>query len=669
MHKKLLIILFFFNLLIGYSQDFRYGKVSKEELAETQHPLDADANAAILYHEERSKFEYDQELGFFLLSDVYERVKIYNKEGYDWATRFLGQYQGSGGAKEEVRGLKGVTYNLVDGKIKESKLRNDGIFDEERSKNVEVKKFTMPDVQDGSVFEFKYTLKTPFIGNINELRLQEKIPINKSSIRFATIEYLGYKMHQKGWLPIKIDEEINNRKLSFRYTRDFLDTRSAIGNTSTEELDLKETIYIIEVEDVPALKEEVYCGNVENYMSALKFELAYTKYPRQSVDYKSTTWEAVSKSIYESPNFGDELKIKSFFEDDIDALLANTSSTNEKMIKVFEFVKNKMAWNSYFGMYTDEGVRSAYKKGSGNSADINLMLVAMLRYAGIDANPVILSTKNHGIPIFPTREGFNYVIAGAEVNGTLTLMDATNKRGEVNLMEEELLNWNGRLIREDGTSKWVNLYPSKPAMQSTLLSVNIDDQLNAMGKANNKYEGHFALAQRIRFATADEDEMRLKLEENYTGVELYDVEADNLETLYKPVMLNYDFETESLEQIGGKVYFSPMFYLATLENPFTAEERTYPIDYVYTRKNRYIISIDIPEGYQIESLPESAAVSLSDDMGSFVYRISQVASKIQLSIELAINTPLIGPDYYQDIKKFYDIVIAKENEKVVLTKV
>ena len=130
-----------------------------------------------------------------------------------------------------------------------------------------------------------------------------------------------------------------------------------------------------------------------------------------------------------------------------------------------------------------------------------------------------------------------------------------------------------------------------------------------------------------------------------------------------------NFETESLEQIGGKVYFSPMFYLATLENPFTAEERTYPIDYVYTRKNRYIISIDIPEGYQIESLPESAAVSLSDDMGSFVYRISQVASKIQLSIELAINTPLIGPDYYQDTKKFYDIVIAKENEKVVLTKV
>ena len=121
MHKKLLIILFFFNLLIGYSQDFRYGKVSKEELAETQHPLDADANAAILYHEERSKFEYDQELGFFLLSDVFERVKIYNKEGYDWATRFLGQYQGSGGAKEEVRGLKGVTYNLVDGKIKEFK--------------------------------------------------------------------------------------------------------------------------------------------------------------------------------------------------------------------------------------------------------------------------------------------------------------------------------------------------------------------------------------------------------------------------------------------------------------------------------------------------------------------------------------------------------------------
>ena len=669
MYKSLLTTLFLIVVVHGYSQDFRYGKVSKEELAETQHPKDPDANAAILYREEQSKFEYDQQAGFFLLTDVYERIKIYNKEGYEWATRSLGQYQASGGVREEIRGLKGVTYNLADGKIKESKLRNDGIFDEERSKFLEVKKFTMPDIQDGSVIEFKYTLKTPFIQNVNELRLQERIPLNKASIRFATIEYLGYKMHQKGWLPVKIDEERNSRKLSFRYTRDFLDTRSAIGNTSTEVLDLTETIYKVEVEDVPAIKEEVFCGNVENYMSALKFELAYTKYPRQAVDYKSTTWEAVSKSIYDSSNFGDELKIKSFFEDDIDALLANTVNPTEKMVKVFEFVKNKMAWNSYFGMYVHEGIRSAYKKGSGNSADINLMLVAMLRYAGIDANPVILSTKDHGIPIFPTREGFNYVIAGAEINGNLALMDATNKRGEVNLMEEELLNWNGRLIKEDGSSKWVNLYPAKPATQSTMLSVNIDDALNAVGKANNKYEGHFALAQRIRFATADEEEMRLKLEENYTGVELYDVAADNLETLYKPVMVNYDFETEGLEQIDGKVYFSPMFHLAFLENPFTTQERTYPIDYVFRRKNRYIISIDIPEGYQIESLPESTAMSLSENMGSFQYRISRVASKIQLSIELAINTPLISPTYYQDIKKFYDMVIAKENEKVVLTKV
>ncbi|MEH6407991.1 MAG: DUF3857 domain-containing protein, partial [Leeuwenhoekiella sp.] len=563
MQQKLLTLLFLINLSFVYSQDFRYGKVSKEELEETQHPKDPDADAAILYREENSHFDYSQDRGFFLRTDVFERIKIYNKDGYKWATNQMALFH-SNSTKEEINVLKGVTYNLDNGKIQESKLRKEGIFDEERSKFYDLKKFTMPDIRDGSVIEYKYTLETPFVSNINEIKLQEEIPLNKAEIRFSTPEYLVYKMHQKGWLPIKIEETSRQRKLSFNYTKSQLDTRTVIGNTSRQEVDMKETTYEISVENVPAIKEEAFCGNIENYMSALKFELSYTKYPGQAVDYRSTTWESVTKNIYDSPGFGDQLKGSRYFEDDVDAIIANTKSLQERVLGIFEMVKQRMTWNTYLGLYVDEGVKDAYEKKSGNSADINLMLVAMLRYAKIDANPVILSTKDNGIPLFPTRDGFNYVIAEANLDGSVILMDATDKRAEINIMKEELLNWDGMLIKDDGSSIPVDLFPKKPAIQNTLMTVNIDKDLGALGKTSNRYEGHYAMERRARFSALDADEKRMNLEGRFSGVELFDVEMPEIETLYQPVKINYNFENESVEKIADKVYFNPMFHLAYL---------------------------------------------------------------------------------------------------------
>ena len=143
--------------------------------------------------------------------------------------------------------------------------------------------------------------------------------------------------------------------------------------------------------------------------------------------------------------------------------LVGLATETQKMMKIFEFAKSKMTWNSIYGMYCDEGVKKAYKEGTGNAADLNLMLTAMFRYAGLNANPVLVSTKNNGIPIFPTRDGFNYVISGVVINGSVFLCDATNKKGEINILEKKLLNWQGRMIVDESTSAWVPLTPSKPA--------------------------------------------------------------------------------------------------------------------------------------------------------------------------------------------------------------
>lgn len=628
------------------AQDYRFGKVSVEEVAQKQHPVDPDAHAAILNRELKTEFAYSSNDGFYLITNVLERVKIYDKEGFDWANVRVKLYQGARGSDEELSGLKGVTYTLdSNGDLMETKLRSDGQFEEKVSDYLVEEKFTMPNVSEGCVIEYRYKVTSPFITNINTFRLQEKIPVDHVEMLFFSPEYFNFKTHKRGWVPVNIKETQVDRSYSY-------------GELKREVL----------LTNVPAMVEEGYAGNIDNYAASLKFELSYIQYPNGSTKDFATSWETVSKTINESGSFGDELKQKNYFEEDIDALLSGVSDKNEKIAKVFNFVKAKMTWNRFNGYYAT-GVKDAYKKSTGNVGDINLMLTAMLRYAGINANPVILSTKDNGIPIFPTRDGFNYVVAGVEVLDDVLLLDATNKNAEINVLEKKLLNWQGRVIRSEGSSNWVSLVPETYATESTMISAEITPERAIVGDSRNRYSAHYALEYRQKYSNLDSESKRKALEKNIGETEISEITFKNLEQPDSPLDLTFHFENmDSVEEISGKLYFSPLVFMAIKDNPFKLEERQYPIDFEYPKKDRYIINITLPEGYQVESLPESIAMNLDRGEGSFKYAVSNRNGIIQLSVEFAINEAVIPSTSYGNLKKFYQLIIDKQNEKIVLSK-
>ena len=671
MHKITFIVLLLCSLT-SYAQDFRFGKVSKEELQEETHPKDPDANAAVLYREQYSHIDYSANDGFVLTTEVFERIKIYNNDGFEWGTHVIPVY--TGGSKDEnVSNLKAVTYTLEDGKIEEYKLDNDGIFKEERSKNFNVEKFTMPNLQPGCIVEFRYKFFSPYLSTIYEIRLQEDIPLNKAEITFTSPEWLVFQMHRKGLLPFNVEETSKAAKINFTSRVGAYNAGmrgSSRGTLQAQSIDLINKKYGVSIENVPAMREEAFSSNIDNYRAGISFELSYTKFPNEPIETVTSSWEAVCKTIYDSENFGGQLNSGRYFDDDLDAVLEGVSDPKEKVFRIFEYAKNKMTWNGYLGIYADEGTRSAYKNGSGNSGDINLNLVNMLRYAGLDANPVILSTRDNGIPIFPTRNGFNHVIAGVVLDGNVLLMDATNKIGAINLLEEGLLNWNGRLIREDGTSGWVSLNPSSHAQENTMVNAEIDENFALNTKVRSRYSGHYGLRHRKNFGGKNEQEQLETFEQRYSGIELNEIEIKNLENPYEPVQVSYDFEMEhGVERVGDKVFISPLMHLASQESPFKSEQRQHPVDFGYPWKDRYIITIKLPEGYTVETLPENGIFTFGEDMGSFKYLISNTNNTVQVSTEMVINSSIITPDLYQGLKEFYAMVISKENEKIVLAKI
>lgn len=667
--RILATVLFLGIYSLSDAQDYRFGKVSEEELLQKEHPVDPAANAAILYRETKTEFQYSQDSGWYMVTDYFERVKIYNKEGFDWTDVSIDLYKGSG--EDKLIGLRAYTYHLDSkGKVDKVKLEKDGIFNQETSKYLTQTKITMPDVKEGCVIEYKYTIESPFIFNIDEFRLQEKIPLDKVSVIFKSPEYFQYKTHQRGWIAYDVKSSVRDRSMSYSVTdRDNARWTEMKSKTQIKQTKFKENTYEIDMESVPAMKEESYAGNINNYTTALQFEMSYMDFPGSSIKSYATTWEDVSKSIYNIDSFGLELERRNYFEKDIDALLAGISKPEEKVSRIFMYVLTKMNWNGYHGYFSNEGVKAAYKRGSGNVADINLMLTAMLRYANLEANPVLVSTKSHGIPLFPTRNGFNYVITAVELPQGTILLDATNKDAEIGVLKSEIINGEGRLIKEGGVSTWMSLRSLIPAVKSSMLSVEILPDLSLSGKARNRFTGNYAFHYRTKFKSLSKDAQLKSLEKDLKHTELSEVSFENLNELGQPVSLVYDFESlDGVEDVAGKLYFSPLVFMATEENPFKPEAREYPIDFGFPMKDRYIVNVTLPEGYKVESLPEDVVYNLGENIGSYRYLISQTGNNLQLSVELSIDKSFIAAEEYGNLKKFFELLIAKENEKVVLSK-
>lgn len=669
-HTIAFLVLTLFST-ITFSQNYKFGKVSKDELLEKAHPLYPEAEAAILYREIKTYVEYNKEKGFVANTEVFERIKIYDPSGFDWGTVEAKLYNNSDGSRETFSGLKAYTYTYVNGKVVETKLSNSGIFEEERSKYMKVKKFTLPALKEGCVIEYKYKMKSPYLNNINTFMFQESIPVNEVKVRFKAPEYFNYKTHRRGWIAFDIEKERYERTVNNLYTSS-RDTGigGGINSSGNQKIKFFENISEVNLTNIAPIKEEAFAGNVRNYASALKFELEFTRFPSGMVETYATDWESVSNKIYASTSFGDQLNKKSYFEKDVDALINDAVDSKEKMMRIFEFVKGKMTWNKYVGIYTDEGVQKAYKEEVGNTADINLMLTAMFRYAGLKANPVLISTKTHGIPVFPTLQGFNYVIAAVETDDGLFLFDGANRVGYPNILDKELLNWQGRIIRKNDSSNWVSLNPDKLAVEAFMVDAKINSEGTVKGSIKNQFTGNKALENRRTFANLSVTDVEEKMGERFDQLNLSEANIQNLMDPYQPLKVDFNFESDDyVEKINDNLYVSPLLFLSMEENPFKQEDRKFPVDYGYPSKKRYIVSIELPEGYKVESMPQGANVKMGDNVLAFKYLISENNNKIQLMAEFIINKYLVGPEAYADIKQFYQYMIDKENEKIVLSKI
>lgn len=661
------IALFVF-LQIGWKasgQTFELDKVTIEELQQQTHPLEPDAGAAILFENGTTFMDLSDE-GFELVTQVDVKIKIYNEKGYDWGNKSILHYIGTN-FKDKVDISRAVTYNLVNGKIEKTKLKSEGEFVEEINRYWALKKIAMPNVKSGSIIEFRYIIRSPDLGDIPVWRFQKSIPVNHSKYVTKIPNYYTFKTDFRGELP-KIEESIANRMHTFITTYRPGENRLYRGGFVSDKVIFQEHIKTYTAENRPSISKERYVGNINNYVSSIAHEVAMTNFPHSGIKHYSQTWDDVVKNIYKSDEFGGELRKNAYFEADLNLLLANTASEKEKIAKIFSHVKNTMNWNGIQSSYCKGGVRKAYKEKVGNAAEINLILVAMLRAAGLNANPVLVSTRDNGISFFPNRMGFNYVVASVALDNEHIVMDATEKATIPNMLPVRALNWTGRIVKADGTSESINLTPQKLSKENVTMLCEIDQKGNLKGNVRSQYFDYNALEFRNVNKSLSKDNTIELVESQFPGIIVDNYNADQ-DDLSKPITESYSFTHDNASEIiAGKLYLSPLLFFTQNENFFKQEERKYPVDFIYPKERKFAFTIKIPEGYVVESLPGVTNVVMGNQLGTYKFNINVANNQIQVLSILTINESVIGPDDYLGLKAFFEKIVAKQNEKIVLKK-
>ena len=281
MKQVLLFALVAFSLSAS-AQKLELGKVSAEELKETAYPADTTAPAAIIFKKAKSVFKYRGRTGFYMEHQYDFRIKIYRKEGLEWATFKVPYYVGYEELNEDyIEFTDAVTYNLENGKIVKTKTGAEGKFKKRLDENWKEASLVLANAKVGSVIEFRYRLRTDDISEFPTFSFQYEIPMKHCTYNTVIPGFYEYKPLLCGFGSIfNVAKVVSD---SQHYNNEYGQSESFNYNAVSRDFF---------AEDIPALKDEPFVDNIENYRSAVRHELEKVQFDGEPAKHYSTTWEA-----------------------------------------------------------------------------------------------------------------------------------------------------------------------------------------------------------------------------------------------------------------------------------------------------------------------------------------------------------------------------------------
>lgn len=645
----LFLILVHFTL---QGQDFTgsFGRINKGDLIDIPSiAIENNAEAVVLFDVGKSYFQQNGN-SFDLFFERTTRIKILSDAGIKWSEIEIPFYKHKN-IIEKVYNMEAFSYNEENGIVNRTPLNASNIYEEKVNERWNLKKFAIPNVKEGTVIEYRYKVKSQHIFNLNDWEFQWRIPVVYSEFEVGMVPFYEYSYLLQG-----SDQLHSYSSYKDNNTRNF-------GTIDYNNLNHK-----FVMKDIPAFDNEEFITSINDYVIKIDFQLSKIIKTDGSTQNIMTTWEELNKDLLDHPNFGNYIKrSKKQANKLLDLKDLSSKGEEEKFNHILDFVKKNYSWDNKNNKYASKTVNKFISDKHGNSSDINLFTLGLLQAANIDAQPVVLSTRNHGKIKYdyPYAHFFNYVVILARINDDYILTDATEIFSLNNRIPIRSINDKGLIVQKN-KAEWINIETENPSEINAKIQIELVKSNLTRSEISITATEYDALSYRNKYADGNLQQIKEDIEN--TGYSIIDstIVVENQLEPKKPYVLSYQ-QTSISEVINDKIYISPFTDLSTSNNPLKQKERTYPIDLIYPQKRSFNTTLSIPEGFKVDFLP--AELSINNQLFELNYNIEVIDATINISFEYYFKASIYSPDHYSAIQAFFEELVKKGNEKVVLSRI
>lgn len=619
---RLGIVLFCFLSLHSPMNAQKLEKVNMQDFTSFVHTNGTPA--LILY---RSVVHEVRDNGSFDITNT-QRIKIFDAElAKDLIFYQIPLRKGNLGTDRIVK-FQATTYNSIDDKIFESKITSKDL-EEEKFPYGSIMTFFLPQVRDGSVIEYSYTINTM------EPNLNVDVQLDYPQKQF---EYSG--IVPDGW------------NLDFKSKGDLLNAEAKRSGKLRNETK-------ISLKDIPAFTLEPLAMGQEGRRMAFMPILTggFQRYSDEDL------WNSLAEFLGTNSDFGRALKRTKMIDNVLPTSILSESDTYSKAQKILEFTQQNFRFNGKVGIFTEEGIPNLLKTRLGNSAEINLLLTMLFRKAGLKAYPVLVpDISDEIVTTWPSIDNLQHVISTVEFGGKYYFYDASNPILKVNELPEIYFNRIG-LMLDDKKPVFIRIdYPQK-SVQSTIVHAKISKDGQLIGTFKEEKTNLLA-------TFADDKYFKNKYEffKDYVNKLPVGIDEPNVQKTGNTFTYNFSFD-EKYVNVGkkGEIEVKPLLFL--VEDYFNYSQqkgiRQSPVRFESAQDLKKVVRIEFPSNYRIQNLPKPFKVRTSDSEISYLYELTSQANFLEAKVTMSVAKQTFPKEFFSYLKEVLDNALQAENVKVV----
>jgi hypothetical protein len=631
--------------------------ISPDDLAMTSIKEQPGAPAVVLLREET-----DDDMNNY--HSVYMRIKILTEAGREYANVEL-PYNRRGFSIANVSGrtvhADGSIVPFTGKPFDRTVLKSSG-------SRVNVKSFTLPDVQVGSIIDYRYSLRY----HDNRVLAPEWDVQTDLFQRKVSFKFIPFQNH--GNVEIILPHGQVSRGIAWA---------PFLGEGSKPEVHQLPktgigTVHDVSMwvdfsrENVPPLVEEPYMAPASITRLRVYF------YYQQALDMKDY-WKAQHK--FWNKDVSSFLGKDKGVREQVAQLVSSTDPPEQKVRKIYAFIttlenqdyipQRTTQENQVLQLKPNDGAEDVLAHRSGTHDDLNRLFVAMVRAAGIPASLIWVPDRSYELFMkqYLSTSQFDAEIAIVQLDGKEVYLDPGSKFCPYGLIDWRYTDVGG--LREGSAEFGETPSPSYQQSISTRnADVGLDDHGMIDGVVTLVFKGIAAMTRRQEGGKTDaegrkkmlEDELRSQLPGNSQVTLLNSPDWDGVET---PLVGQFRVRCPFAVAAGKHLMLMQHLFQTDEKPRFPATQRINSVLFRYPWQEADEVHIKLPPDMQVESLAPDDSAKLPYALYK-VHQKQEAPDRIFSRRDFIMGAMVVPVDQYKELKGFFDKVASDDGQPALV---